>query len=78
MVAEKDESAKYFMGITVLSHTYDPANGKVVVTFRDKNGEGHIDADLFICAEGASSSSREVYFPNLPRTYSGYLAFRGL
>jgi len=67
------------MGRNVVSHAYDTKTGKVTVIFHDKNGEeGQIVADLFVCAEGASSSTREVYFPKLPRTYAGYLAFRGL
>ena len=70
---------RYVMGRAVISHSYDAKLEKVHVTYQDTNGQnGHIQADLFVCAEGASSSSREAYFPGLPRSYSGYLAFRGL
>ncbi|KAF8505074.1 monooxygenase [Hysterangium stoloniferum] len=71
--------ATYFMGKTVISHSYDSESKRVVVIVRGKEGEqSQISTDLFVCAEGASSFSREVYFPKLPRAYSGYLAFRGL
>ncbi|KAF8590301.1 FAD/NAD(P)-binding domain-containing protein [Ramaria rubella] len=77
--AHKDDRTNYFMGCTVLAHSYDTESQKVDVAYRDKEGcETHIMTDLFVCAEGASSSSREIYFPKLPRSYSGYLAFRGL
>lgn len=67
------------MGKSVVSHSYNSEKGIVNVTVQDKDGsEDHLTADLFVCAEGASSSSREIYFPGLPRTYAGYLAFRGL
>jgi 2-polyprenyl-6-methoxyphenol hydroxylase-like FAD-dependent oxidoreductase len=75
----KDDNANYFMGKTVISHSFHAESKKVEVTVRDKDGEeNHILTDLFICAEGGSSPSREIYFPKLPRVYSGYLAFRGL
>ncbi|KAF8501939.1 hypothetical protein JB92DRAFT_2974861 [Gautieria morchelliformis] len=77
--AQKDDMTNYLMGRTVISHSYDATLEKVNITYSDMEGqEGHIQAHLFVCAEGASSSSREMYFPGLPRAYSGYLAFRGL
>ncbi|GJJ07823.1 hypothetical protein Clacol_002028 [Clathrus columnatus] len=77
--AVKDDRAEYFMGKTVVSHSYDSHLKAVNVTVRNGDGsEDHFVADLFVCAEGGSSSSREIYFPGLPRTYAGYLAFRGL
>jgi 2-polyprenyl-6-methoxyphenol hydroxylase-like FAD-dependent oxidoreductase len=79
VVAQSDSKTHYHMGLTVVSHSYDTTLKKVEVMYRDKDGkEDHIQGDLFVCAEGASSGSREVYFPKLPRSYSGYLAFRGL
>lgn len=76
--AQLDSKTQYLMGHNVVSHSYDAESKKVKVTYRDKNGqEDSIESDLFVCAEGASSASREVYF-SVPRSYSGYLAFRGL
>ncbi|KIJ26182.1 hypothetical protein M422DRAFT_272755 [Sphaerobolus stellatus SS14] len=77
--AQKDDKTDYFMSTVVVSHAYNPDKGKVTVTYRKKEGnESQTEVDLFVCAEGASSSSRELYFPDLTRKYAGYLAFRGL
>lgn len=48
------------------------------VTYQHKSGEtSTTDADLVIAADGPSSKIRTEYFPNVKRTYAGYVAWRG-
>ena len=55
------------------------SDGLVTVGYQDllNGGHGTMHADLVIAADGASSAVRSVLFPNVPRPYSGYVAFRG-
>ncbi|KAF1837427.1 FAD/NAD(P)-binding domain-containing protein [Decorospora gaudefroyi] len=50
----------------------------VKVAVQHKSGESFTtDADLVIAADGPSSKIRAEYFPDLKRTYAGYVAWRG-
>ena len=68
----------YHMGCTVISHAYNEETRKVLVKYTRREEELSIEADLLVCAEGASSTLRTNILPHVRRTYSGYLAFRGL
>jgi 2-polyprenyl-6-methoxyphenol hydroxylase-like FAD-dependent oxidoreductase len=50
---------------------------KLVVTYQDSTGIGKLSADYVIAADGASSIIRQQ-FGLKPRTYSGYVAWRGV
>ena len=69
---------EYHMSCTVVSHTYNEETEKVLVKYTRGEEELAIEADLVVCAEGASSTLRTNILPHVRRTYSGYLAFRGL
>ncbi|KAE8848707.1 hypothetical protein HRS9122_02723 [Pyrenophora teres f. teres] len=50
----------------------------VKVTVQHKSGEtSTTEADLVIAADGPSSKIRGEYFPDVKRTYAGYVAWRG-
>jgi len=50
----------------------------VKITVQHKSGETFsTEADLVIAADGPSSRIRAEYFPNVKRTYAGYVAWRG-
>jgi len=50
----------------------------VKITVQHKSGEtSTTEADLVIAADGPSSQIREEYFPDVKRTYAGYVAWRG-
>jgi 2-polyprenyl-6-methoxyphenol hydroxylase-like FAD-dependent oxidoreductase len=50
----------------------------VRITFQDRDGQTtSTDADLVIAADGPSSKIRANYFPDIKRTYAGYVAWRG-
>lgn len=50
----------------------------IQVTYRHKAGAiSTAEADLVIAADGPSSQIRTEYFPDVKRTYAGYVAWRG-
>ncbi|KAI4944441.1 hypothetical protein J4E86_009500 [Alternaria arbusti] len=50
----------------------------VKITIQHKSGETFsTEADLVIAADGPSSTIRAEYFPDVKRTYAGYVAWRG-
>ena len=72
-----DGEAIFEFGKKVTNVTYD--GGTVTVHYKDLiAGENRtLQADLVIVADGASSSIRPVLLPDVHRSYSGYIAWRG-
>lgn len=65
------------MNVTSLSKLSD---GGVEITYENQNEankELKMKADMVILADGANSSLRAKYFPDVKREYAGYVAFRG-
>lgn len=52
---------------------------QVVVEFTDVSTHSHeqLISDLFIVADGSSSTIRHMFFPNIKRHYAGYITWRG-
>jgi 2-polyprenyl-6-methoxyphenol hydroxylase-like FAD-dependent oxidoreductase len=52
---------------------------KVLVQFTDVSSQSHdeIISDLVIAADGSSSTTRNILFPRVRRSYSGYVTWRG-
>jgi len=74
--------AVYSVGCNVTSYAWDSAKSKVVVKYATKSDakeeEHTAEADLVVCAEGASSDWRDSHLSGGGRSYAGYVAFRGL
>ena len=59
--------------------------GRELVSFTDEEdrvalgfaGGGDVEADLLVCADGISSASRRLMFPEVAPTYAGYVGWRG-
>jgi 2-polyprenyl-6-methoxyphenol hydroxylase-like FAD-dependent oxidoreductase len=50
----------------------------IEVKLKNPSGESStIKADLVIAADGPSSAIRSIYYPNIHRSYAGYVAWRG-
>ncbi|KAM0144895.1 hypothetical protein ACHAP3_000014 [Botrytis cinerea] len=70
---------EFLTGMNVTSLT-KLSEGGVEITYEDKNEankEVKMKADMVILADGANSSLRAKYFPDVKREYAGYVAFRG-
>lgn len=53
-------------------------DGRVEVVFTNAEGEEEtLQTDLVIAADGPSSSVRQIFCPEVERTYAGYCAWRG-
>jgi 2-polyprenyl-6-methoxyphenol hydroxylase-like FAD-dependent oxidoreductase len=81
---ELDGNANFDGGKRVTSISLVPkdSDGVVLVdvTYEDIkncNTVGHVQADMVILADGASSRIRNDLFPSSERIYAGYVAFRG-
>ena len=72
-----DGDAILDFGKKVTNVTY--ANDIVTVHYKDfmNSKDSTIDADLVIVADGASSTIRPLLLPDVHRSYSGYIAWRG-
>ena len=72
-----DGKALYDLGKRAVSVSSN--DNFVTVEYEDlvDGGGGSIHADLVIVADGFNSVIRQVLLPNLKRTYSGYVAWRG-
>lgn len=54
------------------------SGGRLVVEYETSDkSRGSLEADLVIAADGPSSTIREIFVPNVQRTYAGYVALRG-
>lgn len=70
-------NSQYKFGHTVTG--IQDRKGKVAVYAQDSSGLEHeIFADLVIAADGPSSSIRQILNPAVHRTYTGYVAWRGM
>ncbi|CAO2652441.1 Nn.00g007240.m01.CDS01 [Neocucurbitaria sp. VM-36] len=76
---EGQEEVSYEYGcimtdIQVPTNVAEPVN----ITVKRHSGETFTtDADLIVAADGPSSSTRAMYFPDIKRRYAGYVAWRG-
>lgn len=50
-------------------------DGRVRVTFA---GQGEVEVDLLVCADGVGSRARSCLLPEIKLAYAGYVAWRGL
>jgi 2-polyprenyl-6-methoxyphenol hydroxylase-like FAD-dependent oxidoreductase len=50
---------------------------KVLVSYRMAEGEGMMEADFVVGADGPNSTIRATLQPDVQRTYAGYVALRG-
>ncbi|KAH7128330.1 monooxygenase [Dendryphion nanum] len=81
----QDEAARYEYGCTVTrinvpepsSPTPDFSTPIKVEGMRNTGERFSTDADLFIAADGPSSTIRSLFFPSVQRRYVGYVAWRG-
>lgn len=76
----KKGKTEFLTGINVTSLTNLP-NG-VEITYQNLKSqnpdqEQKLNADMVILADGANSSLRAKFFPDVKRDYAGYVAFRG-
>ena len=81
---EGEERSSYEYGCTVTNVETPKSSAQldfsepVKITVQHKSGEtSTTEADLVIAADGPSSKIRGEYFPNIKRTYAGYVAWRG-
>lgn len=63
---------RYHLGERVVGFTQD-GDGVAVVL----DGGRTVECDLFVCAEGISSSTRDLLLPGVEPAYSGYVGWRG-
>ncbi|KAL8292046.1 hypothetical protein RQP46_001512 [Phenoliferia psychrophenolica] len=70
--------AEYKLGCVGQDITFDSETEEVTVTYSQAGSSHALATDLVVVADGASSSLRKKYVPNVKRTYAGYLGFRGL
>jgi 2-polyprenyl-6-methoxyphenol hydroxylase-like FAD-dependent oxidoreductase len=76
--AEKKESdgvATYLSGVRVTD--LKEVGELVRVEYESMEGKSSLEADVVVGADGASSTVRTVLFPEVERTYAGYVAWRG-
>lgn len=73
-----DGKTLYDLGKRAVS--VSPNDNLVAVEYEDlvNGGGGSIHAELVIVADGSNSVIRQLLLPNLKRTYSGYVAWRGI
>jgi 2,6-dihydroxypyridine 3-monooxygenase len=64
---------RYRLGWEMASSTSDDTG----VTVRSTDGE-QVRADLLVCADGISSSSRRALLPEVVPSYAGYVGWRGV
>ena len=50
---------------------------KVVLSFTNRDGEGQMEADFVVGADGPNSTVRDMLQAGIKRTYVGYVALRG-
>jgi 2-polyprenyl-6-methoxyphenol hydroxylase-like FAD-dependent oxidoreductase len=50
---------------------------KVVISYQNTDGEGSLEADFVVGADGPNSTVRDTLQPGVKRTYAGYVALRG-
>ncbi|THV44248.1 hypothetical protein BGAL_0690g00050 [Botrytis galanthina] len=65
------------MNVTSLSKLSDGGVEIIYENQNEANKELKMKADMVILADGANSSLRAKYFPDVKREYAGYVAFRG-
>ncbi|CAD6446353.1 c4926b7f-13bc-4ba7-8934-62c6c1fdbdab [Sclerotinia trifoliorum] len=69
---------EFLTGMSVTSLT--KVEDGVEITYedlKDSNREHKLKADMVILADGANSTLRAKFFPDVKREYAGYVAFRG-
>jgi 2,6-dihydroxypyridine 3-monooxygenase len=66
------DAERYHLGERVAGFTQDDDGVEVVF-----DSGATVDCDLLVCAEGISSSTRELLLPEVQPTYSGYVGWRG-
>ena len=66
------EPSRYHMGAAVTSFTQDEKGVVVALS----NGDA-IPCDLLVCAEGISSTTRQLLMKDVQPQYSGYIGWRG-
>ncbi|MCJ1285815.1 hypothetical protein MMC26_005156 [Xylographa opegraphella] len=72
-----DGSGSYEYG-HVVRDVRDGGKGKVEVEFEDAEGNRSAQSvDLLIGSDGASSTLRQIFLPDVQREYAGYVAWRG-
>ena len=76
-LSKEDGEATLDFGKKVTNVTY--ADETVTIHYKDliNSANRTIEADLVIVADGASSSIRPLLLPDVHRSYSGYIAWRG-
>ena len=76
MKAEGEGESRYEYGHTVVGLTEE--GSQVEVIYQGKDGSRKTaKADMVIGADGASSTTRNIFLPDIQRTYAGYVAWRG-
>jgi 2-polyprenyl-6-methoxyphenol hydroxylase-like FAD-dependent oxidoreductase len=74
---DQTATCKYLYSRNVRNLTQD--GGKIGVRHGSElDGEETLIADMVVGADGASSRVREIFLPEVNRTYVGYVIFRGL
>lgn len=82
---ENEGSVSYEYGCTVTdvnvprgtSQSLDISNPITVSITHHSGQTSTVAADLIIAADGPSSKIRQLYLPDIKRTYAGYVAWRG-
>jgi 2,6-dihydroxypyridine 3-monooxygenase len=64
---------RYLLGREMVD--FQPRDSKVSIAFA---GQGDVDVDLLVCADGVGSRARARLLPGIRPAYVGYVAWRGL